>query len=78
MSIERSTSTPEGNGRKPKEYGGGASNVTACRESSRTKAQERLMEMVISRSNMMAAYGRVVSSKGAPGGEPVFCLRCIG
>ena len=36
------------------------------------------MEMVISRSNMMAAYGRVVSSKGAPGGEPVFCLRCIG
>ncbi|MHB1400002.1 MAG: hypothetical protein ACYDAI_16905 [Trichloromonadaceae bacterium] len=25
------------------------------------------MEMVISRSNMMAAYDRVVSNKGAPG-----------
>jgi len=67
VSIERSTATPEGSGRKPQEDGGGASNVTACRESSRTKAQPRLMEMVISRSNMMAAYGRVASNKGAPG-----------
>ena len=51
VSIERSTATPEGSGRKPQEHGGGASNVTACRESSRTKAQERLLEMVISRGN---------------------------
>ena len=65
--IERSTATPDGSGRKPREYGGGASNVTACKESSRTKAQERLMEEVLSRSNMMAAYDRVVSNKGAPG-----------
>src|SRR5690606_1885492 len=47
--------------------GGGASNVTACREPSWTEVEMRLMENVVSRSNMMAAYERVVSNKGAPG-----------
>jgi hypothetical protein len=62
--AEMSGAAPEGSDRKSREYGGGASNVTACREPSWTEAQMRLMEEVVSRSNMMAAYERVVSNKG--------------
>ena len=58
---------PEGSDRKSREYGGGASNVTACREPFWPEAETRLMEEVVSRSNMMTAYSRVVSNKGAPG-----------
>lgn len=58
---------PEGSDRRSQEYGGGASNVTACRDPLWPEAEERLMEEVVSRNNMMAAYGRVVSNKGAPG-----------
>lgn len=65
--IETSGAPPEGSDRKSQEYGGGASNVTACREPFWTEAEARLMEEVVSRSNMMAAYSRVVSNKGAPG-----------
>ena len=64
---EMSGVTPEGSDRKSQEYGGGASNVTACRELFWAEAETRLMEEVVSRSNMMAAYSRVVSNKGAPG-----------
>lgn len=58
---------PEGRGRKPQEYGSGASGVTATAENSWTEAGTRLLEEVVSRGNMMAAYHRVVSNKGAPG-----------
>ena len=71
--IEISGAAPEGSDRKSPEYGGGASNVTASREPSWTEVETRLMEEVVSRGNMMAAYHRVVSNKGAPGidGMPV-------
>lgn len=58
---------PEGRGRKPQEYGSGASDVTATTDNSWTEAGARLMEEVVSRDNMIAAYDRVVSNKGAPG-----------
>lgn len=45
----------------------GASYVTATKESSWTKAQTRLIEEVVGRDNMMAAYHRVMSNKGASG-----------
>lgn len=57
----------EGSDRKSREHGGGASNVTVCRESSWTEVETRLMEEVVSRRNMMAAYHRVVRNKGAAG-----------
>lgn len=78
--TEISGTTPEGSDRKSREYGRGASNVTACRDPSWTEAQMRLMEEVVSRSNMMAAYERVLRNKGAPGidrmqvGELKACL----
>lgn len=59
--------TPEGRGRKSREQGGGVSGVTARTESLWTEAGERLMEEVVSRSNMMKAYNRVVSNKGSAG-----------
>ena len=65
--AEMPGAAPEGSDRKSPEYGGGASNVTACREASWTEAETRLMEEVVSRGNMMAAYERVVSNRGAPG-----------
>ncbi|MGE4579931.1 MAG: group II intron reverse transcriptase/maturase [Desulfuromonadales bacterium] len=65
--AEMSGAAPEGSDRKSLEYGGGASNVTACREFSWTEAETRLMEEVVSRGNMMAAYERVLRNKGAPG-----------
>ena len=65
--AEMSGAAPEGSDRKSLEYGGGGSNVTACREFSWTEAETRLMEEVVSRGNMMAAYERVLRNKGAPG-----------
>ena len=44
----------------------GASNVTAGSEPSRPEANA-LMELVVSRGNMMAALARVVGNKGAAG-----------
>lgn len=58
---------PEGRGRKSREYGGGVSGVTATEGESWTEAGARLMDDTVSRDNMMAAYRRVVSNKGAPG-----------
>jgi len=57
---------PESSGRKPSGYGMGASNVTAGSEPSRPEANA-LMELVVSRGNMMAALARVVGNKGAAG-----------
>jgi RNA-directed DNA polymerase len=57
----------KGRGRKSREYDGGASGVTATTEICWTEADERLMEEIVSRANMMKAYNRVVSNKGAAG-----------
>jgi len=56
----------EGSGRKPRSAGDGASSVTT-REENVSQERERLMEVVVERGNMSAAYKRVVGNKGAPG-----------
>jgi len=58
---------PEGRGRKPREHGPGASRVTADRGHSGAEVNERLMELVVGRENMMAAYRRVLFNKGSAG-----------
>ena len=58
---------PEGSGRKPPEQGAGASSATAGSVLSGPEASVRLMELVVSRENMMAAFARVVGNKGAAG-----------
>ena len=65
--TEKSWAMSEGSGRKPREYGSGASGVTATMETPWTEAGMRLMEQVVSRNNMRAAYDRVVSNDGAAG-----------
>lgn len=65
--AEKPGATPEGRGRKSREYGGGVLGVTATDGMPWTEAGARLMDDVVSRDNMMAAYRRVVSNKGAPG-----------
>jgi group II intron reverse transcriptase/maturase len=65
--VEMPGARSEGSDRKSREYGGGASNVTACREISWTEGEARQMEEVVSRGNMMTAYHRVVRNKGAAG-----------
>lgn len=59
--------TLEGSDRKSREHSSGASNVTACRDSSWTESETRLMEEIVSRNNMMSAYQRVLRNKGAAG-----------
>ena len=58
---------PEGRGRKPREHGTGASRTTADRGFSGSQGNERLMELAVSRANMMAAYRRVMANKGSAG-----------
>jgi RNA-directed DNA polymerase len=58
---------PGSRGRKPRNHALVASIPTAGPPPSRPEADERLMEMILSRENMMAAYRRVVRNKGAPG-----------
>ncbi|MGD0845266.1 MAG: hypothetical protein ABSA06_12985 [Geobacteraceae bacterium] len=57
---------PEVGGRKPSVAGDGAASVTGMTDNSIPEA-ERLMEEIVSRGNMMAAYSKVVANKGAPG-----------
>ena len=57
---------PEDSGRKPRSTGIGASSV-ATREENVYQERERLMEVVVERGNMSAAYKRVVRNKGASG-----------
>lgn len=64
---EMTRARPEGSGRKPPEHGQGASNTTARRMSDQPEANVRMMELVVSRDNMMAALARVVGNKGAAG-----------
>jgi len=58
--------TPEGSGRNPREYGRGASSVTARTEQDCPETLH-LMEAVVERENMLAAYRRVRANQGAPG-----------
>jgi len=67
---------PDWSGRKPKGAGVGAASVTGRTEHSIFET-ERLMEEIVSRGNMMAAFSRVVANKGAPGIDamPVTALK---
>jgi RNA-directed DNA polymerase len=64
--TEMSRALSEDSGRKPREQEMGGSNVTADTEF-RPEAEAGLLEMILSRENMMAALRRVESNKGAPG-----------
>jgi RNA-directed DNA polymerase len=57
----------KGSGRKPPEQESGASNATARPQPSPPEMEVRLMEKIVSRANMMAAYQRVMANKGAAG-----------
>lgn len=74
--IETSGAIPELGGRKPQVAGNGAANVTGMRDHSAPKT-DGLMEAIVSRGNMMAAYDRVMRNKGAPGVDdmPVTALK---
>ncbi len=69
--------TPEGSGQKPRVVGNGTANVTGRIATHWPEAATGLMEKIVSRGNMMAAYSRVVSNKGAPGIDemPVTALK---
>ena len=69
--------SPEGSGRKPRVAGRGAANVTGRKGLDYPEAATGLMEKIVSRGNMMAAYSRVVANKGAPGVDemPVTALK---
>jgi len=75
--AEMPGATPEGSGQKPQVAGSGAANVTGRRATHWPEAATGLMEQIVSRGNMMAAYSRVVSNKGAPGIDemPVTALK---
>jgi len=64
--AEKPESRPVGSGRNPRDTGFGASNATA-RQGTGCREEYRLMEAVVERGNMTAAYRRVVRNKGAPG-----------
>lgn len=64
--IERSGAMAKGSDRKSPEYACGVTRGTATKEASCPETQ-RLMESILSRENMQAAYQRVVSNKGAAG-----------
>jgi RNA-directed DNA polymerase len=64
--TEMSRAPSEGSGRKPVEQEVGASSVTV-EPTPRPEAGTGLLEMILSRENMMAALRRVEANKGAPG-----------
>jgi RNA-directed DNA polymerase len=55
-----------GSGRNPRDTGLGASNATA-RQGAESPEDSRLMEAVVERGNMTAAYRRVERNSGCPG-----------
>jgi RNA-directed DNA polymerase len=57
---------PKGSGRNPREYGSGASSAVTTKDNF-LQRQTQLMERVVERANMAAAYKRVIANKGAPG-----------
>ena len=67
----------EGRGQKSRVVGNGAASVTGRKVTRWPEAATGLMEKIVSRGNMMAAYSRVVSNKGAPGIDemPVTALK---
>jgi group II intron reverse transcriptase/maturase len=75
--VEIPAASLERSGRKPREYGEGAANVTGRRVSFYPEAATGLMERIVSRGNMRAAYSRVMRNKGAPGVDnmPVSALK---
>jgi RNA-directed DNA polymerase len=64
--AEMPESQPESSGRKSREYGKGASSGTARKEPVRPEDLQ-LMEAVVARENLLDAYSRVMSNKGAAG-----------
>ena len=64
--VEIRDTSSDGSGRNPREYDVGASKVTARRAYSYPET-EHLMEAVVERGNMKAAYSRVVGNKGSAG-----------
>jgi RNA-directed DNA polymerase len=74
--VEVPGAKPEVGGRKPSVSGEGAANVTGRADNFIPEA-ERLMEEIVSRGNMMAAYSKVVANKGASGVDkmPVTALK---
>jgi group II intron reverse transcriptase/maturase len=64
--VETPGANQERSGRKPQGAGIGAASITGRSDNSIPEA-ERLMEAIVSRGNMMAAYSKVVANKGAPG-----------
>ena len=64
--AEKLESHPEGSRRNRREYGLGASKVTAKREDSGPEA-EQLLEAVVERENMWLALKRVERNRGAAG-----------
>jgi group II intron reverse transcriptase/maturase len=75
--AETPCATLEGSGRKPRVARTGVANVTGRKDHFWPEAATGLMEEIVSRRNMMAAYSRVVANKGAPGidGMPVSALK---
>jgi RNA-directed DNA polymerase len=65
--VEMRHARSEGSGRKPPEQESGAANTAARPQPSPPEVEERLMEEIVSRDNMMAAYHRVTANKGAAG-----------
>jgi RNA-directed DNA polymerase len=57
---------PEGSGRKPQDTGVGALDITAERDVD-CREEAGLMELVVERGNMKAAYNRVVGNHGSGG-----------
>jgi RNA-directed DNA polymerase len=66
--AEKPEPTPESSGRKSRGYGSGASSVTA-RTVNDCRGEEQLMEAVVERGNMTAAYKRMVANQGAAGAD---------
>ena len=54
VQVEKLDTASEGSGRNPREYGEGASNVTAKRDHSYPK-ERNLMEAVVERENLTKA-----------------------
>ena len=67
----------KGRGRKSREYDAGASGATAITENDWPEAEERLMEEITSRGNMMKAMNRVISNKGSadPASYPIWKIQ---
>jgi RNA-directed DNA polymerase len=65
--VEIPGANREGSGRKPRVDRIGAANVTGRKATHWPEAATGLMEKIVSRGNMMAAYSRVVGNKGAAG-----------